>query len=161
MSGRIIPEQNNVRELVDMLSDSTSVVSLQEEAWKPSTEVFYAGAYLTSSEEPRVLVIIDLPLAASLGAILVRHMPGVAEDAIKANALSEDLYPNLLEVMNVFAGTLNSEGVEHVVFREGYPNSELPKSLSDLLAGEPHTRADYTVGIPRYFDGKLAFLAFD
>ena len=161
MAKRMIPNCNDTQKMISALTGAQANASTLGKPWQPTSEFFYVGTFSNENEQTLALVQIDLPLAASLSVLLTRFMPGMAEEAIAAKGLSKDLCLNLREIMNIFSSKLNTEHVPHIVFQDIFLNKDLPETVITLLNQEPTERADYSVELPNYFDGKLTFLTFD
>lgn len=161
MTTRTIPTLIDVRDILSMLTGIDVDVSMLNKSWEPSSEIYYVGSYCTKENNTLVLICVELPLAASLGALLTRFMPGRAKEAIDAKELDEDLLPNLCEIMNIFGSKLNVINVAHVVFKEAFANNALPEYIKTCLNQKPSGRADYVVDLDNYYSGKLSFLVFD
>lgn len=161
MTKRPLPDTKHTENLINTLTDADATVSLASSPWECSDEISYIGTYCTAKNDIRVLIRVDLPLAASLAALLTRFMPAIAKDAITAQTLDGDLFLNLREIMNIFAGKLNIETVDHVIFKDTYLSRDLPKPVTKLMTQTPSERRDFTIEISPYYDGKLSFLSFD
>ena len=162
MNKRIMPSCYEVKKIIIDLTDDDEVNSrLLPAPWEPGSELFFVGTYCQQDGQPLALVRMEFPLAASLAASITRFMLSAVKEAIQNKSLTDELFMNLREIMNVFAGKLNNEIVPHVVFKDAYICSALPEPVSTLLSQTPSQRVDYFVEMPSYFDGKVSFLAFD
>ncbi len=161
MNKRVMPQCNEITHLVRLLTNVEADVQKLDQPWPFNSDVFYAGTYASGDGIIRVIILMDLPLSASLAALLIRFMPGEAEDAINNKALNEVLSMNLSETLNIFAGKLNMENVPHVVFQTMHSHKELPEPLNVLLTDTSCERADYRIDLPDYFAGNMSILMFD
>ena len=66
------------------------------------------GRYLDDDGEIAALLVADIEFAAISGAALAMIPKVVAAEAIKANELTDALFDNFREVVNVFSSLLNS-----------------------------------------------------
>ena len=72
-----------------------------------------AGAvarYRTNASAQRMLLVVEMAVAASIGAALSRLPPGMAEEFISEGAVSETAYENLCEVLNVLSQVVPGDG---------------------------------------------------
>jgi len=161
MDKRVMPQFNEVSHMMRLLTNLEADVQKLDQPWSFDADLFYAGTYASSDGVIRVIVLIDLPLSASLAALLMRFMPGEAEDAINNKALNEVLSMNLSETLNIFAGKLNMADLPHVVFKDMHSHQEIPEAVKRLLADKSCQRADYRIDLPNYFAGNMSILMFD
>ena len=161
MGQRIMPSIKDVADMISILTNVEAEAHHLSEPWQFDSELFYVGTYSVSDGGIRVLILMDLPLSASVAALLLRFMPGEAEEAIHSKELNETLLMNLQEIFNILTGKLNTEDAEHLVFKNIYSNSNMPEAIQLLLNNKSCQRADYHFDIPNYFPGKIALLMFD
>jgi hypothetical protein len=100
--------------------------------------------------------ICDLPLAAHLAASLSLVPAGVAQEDIRARALSESLMENFREILNV-SSQLFMTDTEHRVSLDTlilFPGN-IPDVTRETIF-HPSARLDLDVYVPSYGKGKMA-----
>jgi len=81
------------------------------ESGPPSTTGAGAVArYRTAASAQRMLLVVEMAVAASIGAALSKLPLGQAEEFISEGALSETAYENLYEVLNVLSQVVPGNG---------------------------------------------------
>jgi len=101
--------------------------------------------------------VSDVDFAAFSGAALAMIPKVVAAEAIKAGELSDTLFDNFREVVNVFSSLLNAPSTPHLVLKALERHPEGTEDLADIMDA-PRRRRDFDVTIEGYGSGVLAVL---
>lgn len=128
-------------------------------AGEPPAERGPVASALFQTGEPvlQVLVLADLPLAASLaGALSVVPWAAVAE-CLEAGTMDESLQDNHGEVMNVVSRFISGGGRPFRLGPVTCPPAAVPDELLALAAGSDEQRA-FTIEVPGYAAGRLEFV---
>jgi hypothetical protein len=117
------------------------------------------GIFVDARLAMRALVVADLPLAARAGAAIALMPAGAAEVAIEEEQLSEALYENAYEILNVTASLFNAAGAPHVKLDRCYaPGEALPADVAQWVLAYVR-RLDLDVVVKGYGPGRLSVLA--
>jgi hypothetical protein len=104
------------------------------------------------------LVILDLDLAARVGAAIGLVPSRGAEEAINAGALPDNLLENASEVLNITASLFNAEGAPHVKLDVVYaPGEPVPADVAQWVLAYVR-RTDLDVDIAGYGPGRFSLL---
>ncbi|GAA3871746.1 hypothetical protein GCM10022243_41270 [Saccharothrix violaceirubra] len=105
-----------------------------------------------------VVVAFELPLAASLGAVLGLIPVGGAEACVEDGELSKMIEDNLFEVCNVLTAVFNKGGGRHVRLHALHSKpSEVPSDITAQL-NALGSRLDLTVQVNGYLPGKFSIV---
>jgi hypothetical protein len=150
-----IPIQESVRDFfTDLLG--RGVAAAKRDA-VTAEDPLIVGRYLDDEGELAALLVSDIEFAAFAGAALAMIPKVVAAEAISAGALSDTLFENFREVVNVFSGVLNAPTTPHLVLKALERHPEDTEDLVDLMDA-PRRRRDFDVTIEGYGSGVLAVL---
>ncbi len=117
------------------------------------------GVYTDDQKSIRALLLMDLELAAYAGAALALVPVSQAEQAIVNQALPENLYENIAEVLNIAASLFNKEGVPHVkLFQAFQPDEVLPPDAAKWVLAFVR-RLDMKLDVNGYGPGRISVLA--
>ena len=116
------------------------------------------GVYVDDRLALTALVLLDLPLAAHLGAALGLVPVRVARLAVDEGMLPPALAENAAELLNVIASLFNAEGVPHVKLDRVYePRSALPADVAQWVLAYVR-RTDLDMAVSGYGVGKFSLL---
>lgn len=116
------------------------------------------GIYTTDDGTPAALYIVELELAAALGAALVMMPAGLVRECVQGATLLPGLGDNVFEVLNVGTRLLHRSSVVHVKLREQVlVGDPLPDDAASLLA-ECSRRTDFDLRVEGYGAGRFAIL---
>lgn len=111
--------------------------------------------YVTSDETLASFCVVDLSLAAYLGAALAMIPSDIAQEEIDSGELGEDLLDAYYEVANIMAALLCSEGSPHVCLL-GIDVAGMPFESAVLTTiKNPGHRIDIQVDVDGYGSGVL------
>ena len=117
------------------------------------------GVFDSAEGEPKMVVVADVGFAAYSSAALSLLPKTVAEEAVRAQNLPENLAENFQEVVNVLGGTLNSFSPVHVKMRGLFlKRDQVPQAALDIVAS-PSTRLDVELAVDGYGSGTLCILS--
>ncbi len=155
-----LPPALEVRELLEGLLgrdvDATVGTAAVEPHVHPGAVV---GVYVDDTLQLRAIVVVDVPLAARIGAAIALMPPQAAATAVEQELLTPTLYDNTSEVLNVAASLFNVEGAPHVRLYEAYaPRETLPPDIARWVLAYVR-RLDMTVDVRGYGEGNLSVLA--
>jgi hypothetical protein len=102
--------------------------------------------------------LMDVSLAASIGAALVMMPAGLVEECVQAQALPPMLVDNTHEVLNVASRLINRAGGAHYKLREQVlPGQPLPEDAASVLS-DASLRTDLQLTVEGYGSGLLTIL---
>lgn len=101
--------------------------------------------------------VCDIPFSARVGASLTMIPNGAAEDCAKSGKLTEAIYDNVREVLNVAANLFNADGAPHtkLVSVHAFPPDALPEQLKMILA-KPGGSSHLEVNVDGYGVGRAS-----
>lgn len=151
-----LPTLNDVSNLFSMLFGDRTVCK-SSVSHLPSEQVAVIATYRDNTGTIRRVVACDLHFANSAGASLSLIPPGVANDAIQAGNIPDNILANLHEVMNIavnlfgdsFHGRLELADVQRAA------NADISMKASLKSAGA----AAFDVTIPRYLTGRVSLMS--
>ena len=118
----------------------------------------HVAYYVTREDELAGFCVVDLPLAAYLGAALAMIPSETAKEEIEADELGEDLLDAYYEVANIMAALLCADGSPHVrligIDEAGMPFE--PAVLATIK--DPCRRIDIQLDVSEYGSGALTLL---
>lgn len=112
--------------------------------------------YLDDEGRTGGVCVAQLSIAASCGAALALMPAPVADDAVKAGDLPDNLSENFYEVANVLVQLLNGPVVAHL--RTGTMKVGLTEDVRQFIESAPGTR-HFSATIIGYPTGSLSFYA--
>jgi hypothetical protein len=117
------------------------------------------GAYVDKLGSLRAVVVADLALAARAGAAIALMPAGGAELAIEESQLSEALFENAYEILNVMASLFNVGDAPHVKLDGCWaPGDAVPADVAQWVSSYVR-RLDLDVDVKGYGTGALSILA--
>lgn len=159
MSNRVLATGEELRRyLSDLLGKA---VAVSPDASKRAGLVGLAAAYGPEGGEPAVILWVELPAAASLGAALSMVPASAVDAALRTGKLDPTLADNFHEVCNVLTNLLN---------RPLAPGSKVPTVLLQTVetgpqaqallnrAGASKIRLDVALNVPGYRAGKASLI---
>lgn len=159
MSDFPLPSAMAVRELLEGLIGRDIEVRTGGDHVDPSGPGGAVVAlYVTARQQIAALAVVDLPLAAHLGASIALVPAGGAEAAIEDGVLPPALVDNVGEVLNVMASLFNLDGGAHLRLDATYPpGTELPVDVAAWVMAFV-ARLDLDVTVKGYGSGRLSLL---
>lgn len=124
----------------------------------PSPEAFRTvSTFVSRTGAPVLVALTDIAFGASCGAALSMIPAGVANEAIKAQALDASMHENLREVANVLTVAFNTDKGTHIKLQETAGcKAPLPPALQNALAKARETM-HLEVTVKGYPAGKISF----
>jgi hypothetical protein len=159
MSATPLPAALQVRELWESLLGRDVEVATGGSMVDPVGEGgALVGVYVDRLMRLSALVVLDLPLAARLGAAIALVPAGGADAAIEDGRLSAALSENAGEILNVTAALFNVGDAPHLKLDAVYePHGRLPGDVAQwVLAYVP--RLDLDVTVAGYGAGRVSLL---
>jgi hypothetical protein len=151
-----IPIQEAVRDFfTDLLG--RGVAATKRTAVPHHVETHNVGRYLDDDGETAALLVSDVDFAAFSGAALAMIPTVVAAEAIRAGDLSDTLFDNFREVVNVFSSLLNAPSTPHLALKALERHPDGTEDIAELIES-PRRRRDFDVTIEGYGSGVLAVL---
>jgi hypothetical protein len=121
-------------------------------------EATLRGIFVAGGQAPGALYLLDLELAAALGAALVMMPAGLVRESVSDKALVPALGENCYEVFNVSSRLVNRAGGVHYKLREQVlPGAPLPEDAAGILDGHSQ-RIDLELSVEGYGGGRLVIL---
>jgi hypothetical protein len=150
-----IPIQEAVRDFfTDLLGKG---VAASKRTALDHDDPLIVGRYLDDDGEIAALLVSDIEFAAISGAALAMIPKVVAAEAIKANELTDALFDNFREVVNVFSSLLNAPSTPHLALKALERHPDGTEDIAELIES-PRRRRDFDVTIEGYGSGVLAVL---
>lgn len=153
-----LPPLKAVRDLLaDLLGREVAVepgIPLEPQAHGTAAYAVYVDERL----QVVALVVIDLPLAASVGAAIGLIPAPRAEEAVEGGQLGPDLRENLYEVCNIMAALFNVRGAPHLKLYEMWAPREAPPTNVTGLAAKTSPREDVAVDVSGYGAGTMSIV---
>lgn len=116
------------------------------------------AVYVDDALALRSIVVVDLALAAHLGAAIALIPAATARTAVEDAFLPPALYENAAEILNVAASLFNLEGAPHVRLYQAYaPRETLPADIAQWTVSYV-TRLDMAATVVGYGTGRLSVL---
>ncbi len=103
----------------------------------------------------QAVVVVDLPLAAAIGASLGLLPAGSVAEAISDGLLTEAMHENAHEVLNVGASTFN-KGDSHLALYQDFAPGQVPPVDASVLLRTLGRRLDLRVEVQGYGKGGLS-----
>lgn len=116
------------------------------------------GVFVADGAVAGALYILDLELAAALGAALVMVPAGLVKESVSDRSFVPALAENCFEVLNVASRLVNRAGGVHYKLREQVlPGAALPEDVAAIV--EDHSqRVDLELSVDGYGSGRLVIL---
>lgn len=154
MTTTLLPVAQAVRELAEgLLGRPVGVQPAHQGVDLKKNRENLVGAYVTDAGHLAALVLVDLPLAARLGAALGLAPRSAADDAIRSALLPVQLGENVGEVLNVAASLFNADGAPHLRLLSVYGgDAPVPADIA-VLAATFAPRLDLEVDVSGYGAG--------
>ena len=152
-----VPEILELGQQIGTLVGRTASVSESEgrNRFEKSCHVAY---YVTREDALAGFCVVDLPLAAFLGAALAMMPSETAKEEINSGELGEDLLDAYYEVANIMAALLCADGSPHVRLL-GIDDAGMPFESAVLSTiKDPCRRIDIQVAVDEYGSGALTIL---
>jgi hypothetical protein len=116
------------------------------------------GVYMADGQVPGAVYLLDLELAAAMGAALVMMPAGLVKESVSEKALVAGLGENSFEVLNVASRLVNRAGGVHYKLREQVlPGAPLPEDVAPILEA-PSQRVDLVLTVEGYGSGRLVIV---
>ncbi|MBO3086660.1 hypothetical protein [Cellulomonas fengjieae] len=154
-----LPSAKAVRELVEGLVGRDVQVTTGGAMLDPAEgDGTLVGAYVDDRLALTAIVLLDLPLAAYVGAALGLVPARTAESAVAEGVLPSGLQENAGEVLNVLASLFNAEGAPHVRLDTIYPpGGPLPADVATWVPAFVR-RTDLDMEVSGYGPGRFSLL---
>jgi hypothetical protein len=154
-----LPTAKDVRELVEGLVGRDVEVATGGAMLDPASgDGALVGAYVDDRMALTAIVLLDLPLAAHVGASLGLVPARSAADAVAEGVLPPALSENAGEVLNVMASLFNTEGAPHVRLDALYePGHPLPADVATWVPAYVR-RTDLDMEVAGYGAGRFSLL---
>lgn len=152
-----LPTAKDVRELVEGLVGRDVAVETGGAMVDPAAGAL-VGVYVDRAMRLVALVLLDVPLAAHVGAALGLVPARTAAEAAELGELPATLAENAGEVLNVTASLFNAEGAPHVRLDRVYaPGEPLAADLAPWVLAYVR-RTDLTMQVAGYGGGSFSLL---
>jgi hypothetical protein len=154
----VIPGAKDVRDVLEgMLGRDVEVTSGGAMVNPGSDGGALVGVYVDRLKLT-ALVLLDLPLAAYVGAAIGLVPATAAKYAIEDAELPQALFDNAAEILNVMSSVFNTSGAPHLRLDRSFaPGEPLPGDIAPWpLAFVP--RLDLSVTVKSYGQGSLSVL---
>lgn len=152
-----VPSPGSIARILTDLFDKKVTASLAPRLELRPGKSLMAALYTDDLKLPAYVCICNLEFAARSAAALALMPPAAAEEDIAARKLSPALGENLTEILNICAQALNRVSESHIRLAMVGEFEELP-TKSRIATVTCGNRADLTVDIQRYGEGRLTFV---
>ena len=154
-----LPPAMVVRELIEGLIGRDIAVTTGGAMIDPTgDDGAMVGVFVDDRLALTAMVLLDLPLAAYLGAALGLVPARAAGFAIEEGVLTEALAENAGEILNVLAALFNAEGAPHVRLDSLYqPADPLPADVARWVLAYVR-RTDLDMDVAGYGPGRFSLL---
>jgi len=151
-----LPKDDDLKNMLKMLFGDELVVESKE--CDLGDKAMYA-LYLDDEDAPVCASIFDHNFAAFAGSSLTRIPVGGAEDAAASGDFSEMMLSNVNEVMNICSRALMDNSSPHLRLDKIYATLDaMPDNARGLIETNAG-RAGFSVNIPEYGTGDVAFVS--
>ena len=134
------------------VSSSKPIVMFGKEQW-------VVGVYIDDDDKLAGLSVTDISLANHAGAALSMVPSGQAEAGAKANTVSDELFMNYREILNVAANLYPAAGGKHVRLSDVvYAKPKVDPEFVKLIR-KPKSRVDVNVAVDGYGVGRISLVA--
>ncbi len=117
------------------------------------------GVYLDDDDKLAGLSVSDISLGNYAGAALSIVPSGQAEEGAKANTISEELFLNYREILNVAANLYPAGGGKHVRLTDVvYAKPKVDPEFVKLIR-KPKARVDVSVSVDGYGTGRISMVS--
>lgn len=140
----------------DLVGKKVSGEEIEEYAIDSDTMV--RGVFIANGEAPGAVYLLDLELAAALGAALVMMPAGLVKESVQDKAMFPGLVDNSFEVLNVMSRLVNRAGGIHYKIREQVLTG-VALAPDAAAVVENHTqRIDLKLSVDGYGSGRLTIV---
>lgn len=152
-----LPSAVDVRELLEGLLGRPVEAVLGTGAVNPNEHPgAVVGVYVDDAMQLKALVVLDLALAAHLGASIALIPARTAEDVVEQGMITPALFDNAAEILNVAASMFNVEGAPHLRLYETYaPREVLPADVAKWVLAYVR-RLDMELEVSGYGAGRIS-----
>jgi hypothetical protein len=154
-----LPSAVEVRELIADLLGRDVVATIGSGAVDPRQPPGgVVGTYVDDALQLKAIIVLDLELAAWMGASIALLSTEIAAEAIETGALTPVLYDNVAEVLNISASLFNLDDAPHVRLYASYaPHESLPADVSKWVLAFVR-RLDMKLEVAGYGAGRISVL---
>jgi hypothetical protein len=151
-----LPHPKQIRDLItDLLGRDVTLTPAPPFAPGPKSPASIA-VYVDDSLRVTSLIACDLPCSAHLAAALALVPTRVAEEAIEAGMLDQNLAENLFEVLNVAASMFNVPNAAHLKLHALHPAGTPLDPMVRAQALTLGRREDLHIEISGYGSGQFS-----
>jgi hypothetical protein len=153
-----IPDANGVaRTLSGLCGKSANCRGGKPFGPAPRSPVVVAS-YVEAGNKLAAVLVMDLGLAASVGAALVMLPPVMAQECLKTGKITDNIDENMREVLNVCATMFNSSNTPRVTLGSVITVEKLPEAIASFVKASA-AKLDVEVTLPTYPGGKLSLFS--
>ncbi len=154
---RRMPIPEDVRDLLrDLLDRPAAVTRRRVEAFDTERRIYVTGRYISDRDQLIGACVLELRLAAAVGAALSMMSAGVVREAERAERIDGALRENVHEIINIASALLNGALLPHLRLSEVVDG--VPADVIEL-AGRGTGHKHYDVTIEGYDGGSMALIA--
>ena len=122
----------------------------------PPTQIAAIGQYMSDDARTTGVLALDLELAAYIGTSIALIPAGGAQAAIEDGTLSQPVFDNVAEVLNVFAHVLNEHSDVHQRLVGVYRSVGHAPAEVSAVAAALGNRVDLSITVSKYGTGSLS-----
>lgn len=161
MSGMIpLPEAAEIKSLLTDLVGKSVNVSDGDQFDVDVNEAQFIASFVTKEDKLGMCSLSDISFASKIGAALSMIPAGAAEDCVKEGELSDSIFENFSEIMNILTTLPNAKGTEHLTLKRVYrlASDSFPDDVINMVMS-PEARVDFSVDVSGYGVGKLSIFS--
>ena len=152
----VLPVPKAVKDLFDDLLGRPVTVNPAEPLRAADVPKTLVALYTDERQHLLAVIGMDFALTAFAGAAIGLIPPGGAEACIEDNEISKMIGENAIEVCNVLASLLNSQGAAHLkLYQTHLPGTAPPNDAVGYLLALGR-RLDLAIDVAGYGSGKLS-----
>jgi hypothetical protein len=153
-----LPHPKDVRDLLEGLLGREVEVGAGEPVLPTETALAGVGLYVEDNLSLAAAIAADLELTAYAGAALGLIPAGSAQDMIRSRQVSDAVWENFGELLNIGVSLLRHDSTPHVRLYSANEPGDLPQAdVCELLRGLGR-RIDLSVTISGYGTGNLSIV---
>lgn len=154
-----LPAALEVRELLEGLLGRDVDAAVGAAAVNPGAHPgAQVGVYVDNTLRLAAIIVMDLALAAHVGASIALMPATVAKAAVEDGTLTPALFDNTCEVLNVAASLFNTDGAPHLRLYATYaPREGLPADVAKWVSAYVR-RLDMQMTVTGYGTGTISVL---
>lgn len=150
---QVLPNQEEIYEMLSLLLGES--IQVEYEPMPLDLTNTYVAIYANEMGEPGALCCSSVAFAAYAGGSITLLPVDATREAAQYDDMTEMMTQNLYEVMNICTRLVINDETPHLKLTEVRKYEEVAEIVRPVIGSG--NRGDYSIDIPRYGSGKLAF----